>query len=342
MKHALILIALSAACVEPVEDSNVEDSDVAARVGCPTWGCGTNSPIVGDGLLFDELDPTGASANRGGIRVVKAKTWDGVAISLRVQRHSLIGYPLAGGWPYTGEQLNGTIIRLHHDISGDYELLIEKVHLQSLTFWAGAAEAVPAYTIKTRKLGEVLFKEFACKVDPITADPHWSGIEHAAIMFQGDRYDPDRKTVYETSSADPVFNLACAATAPAKMHLMRHTRAGSYLASGTMAYDTTIKERTAMLKMFTADYCGTGQSFTVDGQPLSYDDSNHWYREATTIYASQEALWSSEGAICLDTPRLYAKNYVDKSCGRVLPACGDFMDVSYPWTARAHVRSANP
>ncbi len=124
------------------------------------------------------------------------------------------------------------------------------------------------------------------------------------------------------------------------MHLMRHTRAGSFLANGSLAYDTTLKERTAMLKMFTADYCGTGQSFTVDGMPLSYDDSNHWYRYASG-YSSQEALWSSEGAVCLDNPRMYTKNEVDMACGRVLPACGDFRDPSYPWTWGAHVMSAN-
>ncbi len=340
MKHALILIALCAACIEPVEDSDIEDSTVA-RVGCPTWGCGTNSPIVGDGLLFDELDPSGSSANRGGLKFVKARTRDGVAIHLRVQRHSLIGYPIAGGWPYTGDALAGTVIRLHSDLSGDYELLIERFHPQALTFWAGTAEAVPSYTIRTRKLGEVLFKEFACRVDPITLDPRWTGIEHAAILFQGDRYNPDLKTVSETSSADPVFNIACAATAPAKMHLMRHTRAGSFLANGSMAYDTTIKERTAMLKMFTADFCGTGQSFTVDGEPLVYDDSRYWYLYPSG-YSSQEALWSSTGAMCLDTPRLYTRNAIETACGRVLPACGNFWDWRNPWTARAHVMSANP
>ncbi len=336
MKHALILIALCAACVEPVTES-----EVSQGLRCPTWGCGTNSPTVGDGFLFDELDASGVTPNRGGVRIVKAWASDGRGVSLRVERHSLIATAFDGSRIYTGDAVIGMVIRLHHDTYGDYELLIENVQLQALTFWAGTAEAVPAYTIKSRKVGELSFKEYACKYDVLAADPRWTGVEHAAIMFQGDRYDPDAKTVYETPSTDPWFNLACAATAPAKMHLMRHTRAGSFLASGSMAYDTTIKERTAMLKMFTADYCGTGKSFTVDGQPLVYDDSNHWYRDATG-YSTQEALWSSEGAICLDDPpRLYTKREVDAACGRVLPACGDFRAWWYPWTSRAHVMSAN-
>src|SRR5262249_51460803 len=148
------------------------------------------------------------------------------------------------------------------------------------------------------------------------------GVQHSALVFQWDRYDAVHKTVTETAPDDPWFNLACAATAPAKMHLMRHTRAGSYLETGELAYDTSTLKRQAMLKMFTADYCGAGQSFTADGTPLVYRDANHWFPAYS--YAEQEALWSPDGAICLDNPRRFSRPDIEDACGRAFPTCPDF------------------
>ena len=50
------------------------------------------------------------------------------------------------------------IIRLHHETNGDYEILVEKFYPQSLTFWSGVAEPVPAYEMKARKVGDDLLQ----------------------------------------------------------------------------------------------------------------------------------------------------------------------------------------
>jgi hypothetical protein len=332
-----VLAGVAAGCVVSGEEPEAE---VTQALGCQSWGCGTNSPTIGDGLLFDELDSSGAEPNRGGIFVVGAKLRDGTPVRVGVVEDMLVAD--AGGVRYTGTQLEGTVIRLYHKEKGGYELLIDKVNLQSLRFWSGSPEIVPAYDIKARKVGELLFKDYACKNDVIVTDPHWSGIEHDAIVFQGDRYDPEHKLVWETPSTDPWFNVACAATTPAKLHLMRHTRAGSYRDDHTIGWNTAVKERQAMLKMFAADFCGTGETFTHDGVPLVYDDSNFWYREYGP-YTSQEALWSAEGPLCLDNPRLgRTKQDVETECGHSIPSCGNFYDVFNPWYSQAHVMSALP
>ncbi len=339
MKLAYSLLFALSACVVASPDDVEDEGQVDQALSCPAWGCGTNSPIVGDGLMFDELDSSGVTANRGGLKIVGAKLYDGTPVKVKAERQSLVAYSVFTGRRYVDSQLTGMIITLRHPTNGDYEILIEKFYAQNLWFWSGIAETVPAYEMKTRKVGTTYFKESVCKGDALTTDPHWTGIEHAAIVFQGDRYDPVAKKVWETSSTDPWFNIACAGTTPAKLHLMRHTRAGSYRADGTVAYDTTVAERQAMLKMFVADYCGNGTSFTVDGQPLAYNDSNGWYREYTG-YAAQEALWSDSGAICLDWVRReteYTLYDVYAKCGRTLPSCGSF---SWPpWQWRAHVMS---
>jgi hypothetical protein len=342
MKLAYSLIPLLTACVVASPDGVENEAQVDQALGCQTWGCGTNSPIVGDGLMFDELDASGSYANRGGLKIAFAKLGDGTLVKVRGERQSLVAYD-GFGRRFVGDQLLGMIIHLHHDTKGEYEILVEKYYPQSLTFWSGAAEVVPAYDMKARKVGDLYFKDSVCQRDPLMNDPHWTGIEHATIVFQGDRYDPVAKKVWETSPSDPWFNIACAGTTPAKLHLMRHTRAGSYLWDGrTVAYDTTVAERQAMLKMFAADYCGTGRSFTIDGQPLNYNDSNHWYREALPYTRDQqEALWSEDGAICLDRVRRdteYTVDSINEKCGRKLPMCDDFM--ALPWESTAHVMSA--
>jgi hypothetical protein len=330
MKVACVLIFAMACATDDV-------SAVTQQVGCQSWGCGTNSPTVGDGLLFDELDSSGQDPNRGGLYLVKARLASGTAVRVHVEEDMLVAEAIATGTRYTGTQLEGAIIRLHRD-GGDYELLIDRVYMQSLSFWSGDAEPVPSYDIKSRKFGDKPFTEYACGA-PLLPDPHWDGIPHAAIVFQGDRYIPEQKVTWEVPPSDPWFNVACAGTTPAKLHLMRHTRAGSYRIDHTIGWDTTVGERQAMLKMFAADFCGTGDSFTKDGVPLSYMDSNGWYHEGRP-YVAQEALWSADGPICLDSPRLgRTKQEVEDACGHKIPACPSFTDPALPWYLRAHVMS---
>src|ERR1041384_2518099 len=139
----------------------------------------------------------------------------------------------------------------------------------------------------------------------------WAPVEHSAVVFEGDRYDPQHKIVSDVTWTTPWFNLACAGSVPAKMLLMRRTNAASFGRDGVRWYTLSTRERQAMLKMFTADYCGTGQAFTVDGQPLIWWESHHWYDETPLLglpaprpVASVEALWDENGALCLTTPRM--------------------------------------
>lgn len=337
MKPTLVLALgfLVGACAIP--DPGSDSATIARTDDCGTWGCGTNSATVGDGLLFDELDSAG-SRNAYGLYIVGTTAPDGRAAHLSVERHAIVVTTFDGS-RFDGPLLVGTVIHLRHDVYGDYELLIAEVLPNTLKFWAGAADDVPAYQFLARKDKETQFTQYACKYDVLTTDPTWSGVEHSAVVFQWDRYDPVHKLVRETDPADTWFNIACAATAPAKMHLMRHTRAGSY-SGGVVAYDTAVGQRQAMLKMFTADYCGTGQSFTVDGVPLVYRDANHWYPYYP--YSGQEALWTETGALCLDQPRYVAKSTVDAACGRPLPACPSFTGPWWGWEAWAYVMSAKP
>jgi hypothetical protein len=111
-----------------------------------------------------------------------------------------------------------------------------------------------------------------------------------------------------------------------------------------------------MLKMLTADYCGTGRSFTRNGQPLRYEDADGWYRESPALdvadpvdAAAVEAIWTGDGALCLANPRLAAEEpltaeEVARECERAgrprPPRCT--ADDLLSWRARGHVLSAHP
>ena len=150
------------------------------------------------------------------------------------------------------------------------------------------------------------------------------------ILFQGERYDSQRKTIVATgAAADGWVNIGCAGTSLAKLYLTRHTQASQQIL-------TTPGERQSMLKMFTADVCGDGTSFTVPGQRLLWADA-----KGITTFASPaakiEAIWNESGAVCLNTPRQpNLAPAIAARCPR--PSCGE---ATSP-TGRGHVISAIP
>jgi hypothetical protein len=340
-RFALVAVLLGPVTACPMPDESTDVCPMAPAVAmqtttarrseptCPEWGCGTNSPTVGDGFVFDELDSSGAPVGPHHIKISNP-TLGGQPVQLNVERHFLsakddkgVTYDLRGliGTTFTLNAVTGS------GESSSYELVIADVvyddstlpngvpHNSVLHFWAGVSEPVPYYRIVVLPLpGDNSKPKSICKA---SSEPLWEAVTDYAIAFSGDHYDASAKTVTSTGEGSSLFNLACAGAAPAKMHLMRHTDAGSYVAAPDrfhprQDYPTKIAQRQAMLKMFTADYCGTGRSFTVDGQPLSYGDRKHWYLDTPTILSggvlapsgsTMEALWNETGAVCLDMPR---------------------------------------
>jgi|GEM_PF-5248548 len=112
-----------------------------------------------------------------------------------------------------------------------------------------------------------------------------------STVFEGDRFDPETKTV-EDKANDRWFNVGCGKHILAKLRLTRNT----------MHTTKTFKNVQAAVKMFSADYCGTGQPFTLPGVKIAARDRGlmGYARQPTDI----EARWSENGAFCLEEPRL--------------------------------------
>ena len=138
------------------------------------------------------------------------------------------------------------------------------------------------------------------------------------------------------------FNLACYGAAPAKMHLLRHTSAGSNPPGGP-PLTTTLPQRTAMLKAITADYCGDGTAWTADGTELQWMDANERFPTPKLdlnlpgTKTMIEAVWGPKGALCLNTPRRLPRSGPPPTTGtctgpavtrkEVEEACGTGSDV---------------
>jgi hypothetical protein len=62
----------------------------------------------------------------------------------------------------------------------------------------------------------------------------------------------------------------------------------------------------AAVRMVRADYCGTGDSFTEPGQPLTIEDAWGVSTHPAGVPLKNEALWGKSGALCVGQPRLDA------------------------------------
>lgn len=316
----------------------------ATNLVCGEWLCQTNAASVGDGLYFYELDASGAAPNDQGVWYRSFTAPDGGKLTLDVQGSELRGTRGTGPDQYLflRQNLVGATMILERD-SQRYEVKIAAAG--QVRFWVGPElECAPTYTFEYRKLpkegpGEGPFHSMCSGLD---LGEEWDrpGITSTlALVFAGDQYDARKKTV-APPRAGAWFNVACAGSALAKMHLLRHTEAGSYNSTYQVdppngpvrgPYVTTFDQRQAMFKMLTDDICGTGRSFTMDGEPVFYADVRQWhpldFSGRVPRNGRLEALWDRYGAICLDEARRFAedKNIVQeiaKECRRPLASCG--------------------
>jgi hypothetical protein len=326
----------------------------AAAIPCGRVACPGNAASVGDGLYFHELDASGKSFNNDGkgLRVVSFHHPALGPLQLEVHGHDLVGNPKVGP-SLTRGQLQNAVLTLEREDGQKYEVRIAAVG--SIEFWVAPTidkakdgettidPTIPTYTFIYQKLGTGLEAPLCSVVDENLAAEWMHRTNHTpgttatlALVFAGDHYDAAAKTVGPPDPNGKWFNVACAGSAMAKMHVLRHTEAGSHPMQfgGAGPWTTTFDQRQAMFKMITDDICGTGYSFTVDGENVYYADERSWHPlgfDNPTVplpVKSIEALWGKDGAICLNEPRRAEEDSCTSAriaciCKKVLPRCDD-------------------
>ncbi len=348
MRFCLVAISLSlsVSCIGDDLDTGTEVA--AAWAGGCGLDCGSNSPIV-DGVPFPDLALDGITRNAYGAKLVEVLSPSGFPLNLSVVRDRL--YVQAPGSPWTHALQENSRIVINLPIGGAYEdLELVVVAVSRVKHWVdpGADEA-PIYRLAFEDT--VGNRHDICPT-PVLDDS--SGFladmpDHHMFAFGGNKFDHGRKTVRGGRATNGWVNFACEGGAIAKLHLTRHTAAGS-----NAGHQASNNELQALLKMFVADYCGDGGVNTTHGHALKYSDDNSWFPDNNFYPGGPddtdgffigidgvEAIWNQDGAVCLLEPRLSSLEYEHIVCdGGLIPKCTN-KQIS-GWANLGHLISANP
>jgi len=220
-----------------------------------------------------------------------------------------------------------------------YIIYIDKIF--DTPFWAqpsdsqlsGYSTTFPRYVLSTVSLDPCNVELCRPELGDEGFREKFPGITGTVAIFQGDLYDSKKYTVQESPSNpdDPdsdVFNIACFGTTIAKLHFLRHASASQVLAiDSNNPTPKTVRFQT-MLRLLTADYCGIGHPFTMDGIPLQLGFNNPNYKLTTqSRYIMQstssiDAFWRSDGSgsACLGVPRNaeYTIDDINQICNDII------------------------
>jgi hypothetical protein len=310
-------------------DSEVDAPAVDAAItipfmNCPQFGCGgDNSPLI-KGTYFHELNMASTRANpissSEGAALVDF-TKGAASYTLHVAHGRITGTaPFL--LPLSGQSLVDAQLVV---AIGGMEYAVHIKQVSTVHYWAhtNGTPTIETYWLEYRPLSQNGAEwQDVCSNPPHTGPDALSmvGREHDVVVFEGERIDAATRTV-ALDSTGQWFNLGCAGGTLAKMALTGHT-----LAASDDGFVTTRAERQAIVKMFSADYCGDGKAFTVAGQPLRWADDHQtmpflpagWVPRSTTTL---EARWTLNGAACIGAPRAAIVN---------TPANAAFPDPGFP------------
>jgi hypothetical protein len=324
----LVLATSVAGCVQ---QPMAVPSSAAVVTNCPVWGCPNNAASMGERLVFHEVDSCGREVNDAGIKMLGFRL-EGIDMRVQVLGDELFAIDTSTATRFSGGQLVGGILKLQSTATGEYfDVAISDVG--QTAFWVDPSRPVPTYTFKYRlgqrppqypELGDREGFTELCAGQNLDPESQQMPDHQLALVFGHDRYDARAKTVALTGG-ECWINIACAGSAVAKMHLLRHTEAGS-----DAKHTTDVAQRQAMLKTITDDICGTGRTFTQDGEDVYYEDVRAWHPLPAKL-GRVEAVWDQNGAVCLDEPRRAREDpdvrlHIASECSsrwgnRKLPSC---------------------
>lgn len=340
---AAIALSVLVACAEPPDGRAPEAPETTPVMlapedpGCVEWKCTGNSPDM-SGYEFHELHERQVPNEAGFI--LRRLRKGGAVYHPDVRGDRLYGLGPGGVILLQDAALEGAELVLEHDtIPGEFTIRITAVN-DNVTFWVAPHTPVQTYELDYTAPG-------GPKREPLCANPPASDSGDGnlwvapgeAILFSGDRYDRKKRIFASTATeAGDWFNIGCAGSALAKMHLNRFTTAGKRPAQPA----TRRAERQDVLSMYTGNVCGTGVSYTVPGTQIRWGTRNSY--RVLAGFATYEAIWSGGRAVCMSSWRLddthpELREQMKLECGE-LPPCSD-ADVG-SWQLRGSVISGVP
>lgn len=306
---AAALTALTGACTPEFEG---EDDGEPTLRNCET--CNTNSPAINE-FQFPELH-LGGLPNSAGVRLVGLiNPKDNVTYKLTVDGHEdLAAVDAQNKIVARGAALVGWVLMLEKDAVRVTGMIA--AHDATIASWAQPGRPMTAYAIAFSD------KNMTKNVCPTYFDTPWTPV---LTIIRGETYDREHKLVDLVDSQWVTF--ACADEAAYKAKRLGYEQ---NIPFGATNQPATIAQQDATLKMITADYCGTGKSFTQQGTKLFWENTAHTVTLPNPV-SNLEAVWTEDGALCLDTPRYVDRAKVQAECD--IPKCGniDLAQVPHEW-----------
>jgi hypothetical protein len=302
--------------------------------GCQPDGCGLNGVWMGIGVYFRTLYlPTNGIAplNEANIRISGFTTKNNDNLSVDVQGQELVGvsnnqvvvssYITDNDSNHT-PSIKGAHLLLEHvnnTSQPDMTYTLTITDVEHPSFWANGSgpSSVTLYDF------DVTASD-GCEValcQPGLDDNNTDGLIGRAVIFRGDYYSNNYQvslSPQDTTSSASIhpdsFNIACVNTDIHKLHMLRHTTASSW---GTSS--PSRDERQALLRLLTGDFCGNGTPFTKNGTPIRLGFKDPAYAiplppdptyptYSMSNASSIEALWSEDGASCINPDKLRLNN----------------------------------
>ncbi|WAS95733.1 ADYC domain-containing protein [Nannocystis punicea] len=295
-----LFAVLAAACAPDTEEQMFRDT------GQPTF----NSPEIDD-APFPELSLSGVP-NSAGVSLVGLRGPGNVIHPLRTNgRDELVVY----------DEDETTILYHGADLNG-WELVLEKDGVQVSGWISNYNGNAPAWNDEGRPLTTyvIWFLEpgtnITKNVCPETVD--WPTAPVVTLIV-GETYDRVGKQV-DLIDGDWV-TFACSGQAAYKTKALGYEQGEPF---GDTMVPATRDQQTATLKMITADYCGTGHSFTAQGKAIQWANTAGTVTiPFGTVLGNFEAVWDHNGAICIDIPRLASRAEIEAECPGQIPDCAD-------------------
>jgi hypothetical protein len=283
-------------------DDQTSEVTQAAGVTCSPWVCGSNDPDLS--VYFHELSVSPAKQNAEGLSVLGFDVGAAFLWNVGVKNGELYAWkPGAPLVQVTGAALIGKSIKIKNNNTGNvWRIRVNNV--TSTPLWPAGSGSMPAYELKSSDDADPDHNEKWLCSNPDSLLGEYDTLNQnkwTVVLFEGDRFSATSKTI--TGWDKTWFNVGCAGHVLAKLALTHHTTVTSKV--GGPAYLHDQREDQAMMKMYTADYCGDGTAFTVGGTELGWIDSHAWspyYYPILTL--KLEARWTDVGPSCLQKPRL--------------------------------------
>jgi len=288
----VFLLAAPLGCDEDWTDGQA----VALRPGwCTQCGIVYSNAATINGSDLSDIHLDDASTAGVKVRVGSSNTGQTFRLDVEPGTDRFIGYVIGNDdeAPITGAAFIGA--KVAFEMPGGTFIDLEFTDYQEgIPSWADRGAPITAY--RARYLGPSQAFETLCPAtDP---ENQWFTLI------------PDEIYAPEVTASPRSVTIACVGEAAAKMKLLDFHPQGERAAS--------TGERQTTLRMITADYCGTGESFTVTGTPVAWRDAENRVKPPTGEDV-MEALWGANGAICLDTPRAVDRALVAAQC--TIPLC---------------------